>query len=1177
MISQLSPTSVKQLLRFLLLFALVPILPMLVVSVASGATLTVTTLADSGAGSLRGIIATASSGDTINFSVGGTITLTGGELAIDKNLSLIGPGAGSLTISGNDASRIFQIKGNALSQITNTISGLTLREGNGSGSAGNTLGGAIYSFGAVLTLAGCNFSSNRAALYGGGLYAELGSVRLTDCAFSTNTAYTGGGVFAVSNTVALNQGAFTGNSATGFDAYGGGIYSQFSTVEITDGTFSGNSASGGGNFGSGGGICTVRGSVTLTNSLLTGNLAKAAGGGICTLYPDDTVTLTQCNITGNSAGQGGGISFGGVVTMTRCTVSGNSANYGGGLFGQFMSLTESTVSGNSAVVEGGGVFCTLAELIQCTVSGNTSTTGNGGGIYSYSLIELTQCTVSGNAATNGVGGGILTDTLLMLESTVSGNNAAQGGGIFASSLTLANSIIANSTGTNASGFLLPTLSGTNIVDDSSVTGAGVLNTNPLLGPLANNGGPTLTLALLAGSPAINAGDNSVAIGLTNDQRGAGFPRVALGSVDIGAYEFQGMPPGITSASNVTIQVSVAGSFPVTATGSPAPTISATGTLPNGVMFTNGILGGTPAGGTIGIYPLIITASNGASPNAMQYFTIIVTEAPGLIVTTTNDVVNPLDGQTSLREAIAYAATLSGTQTISFSSNTVNGAVNFYAGTVKIIKLVSGQLVISNNLNVLGSGATNLIISGNNSNRVLYVGPFNTVGISALSIIKGRSDEGGGIYNKWSNLVLSNCVLNGNSGSSQGGGIFVYGGDLFLMNCVISSNSVGGSGSGGGIYTIGGHLGIINSTINNNSAYSGGGILVYAAAAGITNSTICLNSAYQGGGIYNYNYSYFAALTSINNTFSDNSAFYLGGSIYNQAGSQSIFLGNTILQSSSGANLENFYNSDAIVSLGHNLCSDDGHGFLNQAGDLTNTIPQLGPLANNGGPTLTLALLAGSPAINAGDNSVAIGLTNDQRGAGFPRMKGPRVDIGAFEVQTVPPVAGNVTIYRYPTQSTKLPLYLVTSYSYDPDGNYPLGLVSFGPAASGQATVTRNGGYVLYLPAPGFTNVDSFTFVISNSIGQTATGTVNVQLISDNAQSQNITSIAQEPALGGGLQTRVSFAGIPGRSYTIQSTEILAPATWQTRTNLNADTLGRFDFVDLPPLPPQRFYRTIQTD
>jgi hypothetical protein len=179
---------------------------------------------------------------------------------------------------------------------------------------------------------------------------------------------------------------------------------------------------------------------------------------------------------------------------------------------------------------------------------------------------------------------------------------------------------------------------------------------------------------------------------------------------------------------------------------------------------------------------------------------------------------------------------------------------------------------------------------------------------------------------------------------------------------------------------------------------------------INNSTFSGNSAGFGGGILNDGFYGSAPLTVNNSTFSRNSATTEGGSIYNYAandGSAPLTIGDTVL--SAGASGGNIYNSAATVtSLGYNLSNDDGGGFLTATGDQINADAMLGPLQDNGGPTFTHALLSGSPAIDAGDPSFTPPPDYDQRGSGFQRVVNSRVDIGAYELQTVTPAyAGQV--------------------------------------------------------------------------------------------------------------------------------------------------------------------------
>ncbi len=206
------------------------------------------------------------------------------------------------------------------------------------------------------------------------------------------------------DTVSISGIKMQGGNGAGFQPFsgtttsGGAILNQ-GTVTLTNSTVSGNSA-----FNYGGGIYNY-GILTLTNSNVSGNSASNYGGGIVNEF--GTVMLTNSTVSGNSASFGGGIvNNSGTMTMTNSTVSGNTATYGGGIYiiGGTLTLTNSTVSGNSATNSGGGMvndFGTLT-LTNSTVSGN-SASNSGGGIYNY-FGTLTNSNVSGNSASNSGGG-----------------------------------------------------------------------------------------------------------------------------------------------------------------------------------------------------------------------------------------------------------------------------------------------------------------------------------------------------------------------------------------------------------------------------------------------------------------------------------------------------------------------------------------------------------------------------------------------------------------------------------------------------------------------------------------------------------------------------------------------------------------------------------------------------
>jgi Chlamydia polymorphic membrane protein (Chlamydia_PMP) repeat len=314
-------------------------------------------------------------------------------------------------------------------------------------------------------------------------------------------------------------------------------------------------------------LTTINGS----GATLTRNSAGPAFG-IITVDSGGLLFVDRVTITNGLAGDGGGLSVGesGRVAVVNSTITGNSAtNSGGGacvLPGGSLTLADSTISGNSADNNGGGICVSpqgSALVGNSTISGNFA--NNGGGIYvaAFPSLALTvgNSTISGNSADNS-GGGIWMDgpaTAVIQSSTIAFNiadsdnvGAGDGGGIFVfigGSMTLQSTLVANNLHglTGSSADIAGSVTASNcLVEDifgtvfAAGSGGNIIGQDPHLGALADNGGPTLTHALLAGSPATEAG-GSVA-GLVTDQRGPGFARVVGLAADIGAFEDQAPPP-----------------------------------------------------------------------------------------------------------------------------------------------------------------------------------------------------------------------------------------------------------------------------------------------------------------------------------------------------------------------------------------------------------------------------------------------------------------------------------------------------------------------------------------------------------------------------------------------------------------------------------------------------------
>ena len=408
------------------------------------------------------------------------------------------------------------------------------------------------------------------------------------------------------------------------------------------------------------------------------------------------------------------------------------------------------------------------------------------------------------------------------------------------------------------------------------------------------------------------------------------------------------------------------------------------------------------------------------------------------VTNLND-----SGNGSLRQAVLDAN----------AAATTDDTIVFQSGLSGIV-ITSGGFTITGNLTINGPGVGVLTISGNNSQQVFMVDSGVTTTISGLTIKNGGiynyqgtltinyctlSDSTiGGIYNRNGTLTVSNSTLSGNSTTSYGGGIYNrdstktltvsnstlsgnsarYGGGIYssgssgttiVSNTTLSNNTTSSytnsSSGGGGLYLYSGIMFVSNSTLSGNSTASYGGGIFNNGTLTVLNSTLSGNlytgsyTGFGGGGIFNN-----GALIVLNSTLSSNSAeFGRGGGVYITSGGSSI--GNSLIAGNTAFDgTEVYRSSGTFTSQGNNLFGQNGGSGIVNASPIASDIilpgaigTAIGPLANNGGPTLTHLPVTGSPAINAGNNILtqSASLTTDQRG--YDRIQNGTVDIGAVEV------------------------------------------------------------------------------------------------------------------------------------------------------------------------------------
>jgi hypothetical protein len=532
-------------------------------------------------------------------------------------------------------------------------------------------------------------------------------------------------------------------------------------------------------------------------------LLTVSGNNLSRVFEIDanaTASISGLTITGGFADRGGGLrNLGGTLSMTGCSVTGSAAIYdGGGLYNESgtITLTSCTISGNKAVnhmtvinCQGGGLFnAGDATLKDCTVSSNYSAV-RGGGLYNKSTLDLTGCTLSGNTAVEA--GGLYNQggTTTMTNCTVSGSAQSDGGVVmYAGTLSLINCTISGNY--SMVGYALRIGGGSTTLTNTIVAGnsspyssnpdlAGgfsgsnnLISVNPLRASLGDYGGPTLTYALLPGSPAIGGGTAKGAP--ATDQRGV--PR--SGRVDIGAFQSQGfLQTPVNGSTPQSAAVNSTFALPlavrVTAVNPAEPVdggvvtfIAPASGASSALSATTAVIAGGTAGvnatanNTMGTYTVTASAAGAGSAS----FALTNIESSSLVVTTTRDVVDQVDGLTSLREAIAYANSHPGPDTITFNPAVISPRP-------VTIRLTGGPLVLADpaTTTIIGPGAKRLTISGGLKSRVFDV-RGGSVALSGLTITGGRADLGGGVRNRAGDLALSNVVIRGNR-AFVGGGLF----------------------------------------------------------------------------------------------------------------------------------------------------------------------------------------------------------------------------------------------------------------------------------------------------------------------------------------------------------------------------------------------------------------------
>ncbi|MCR4410833.1 MAG: Ig-like domain-containing protein [Thermoguttaceae bacterium] len=555
------------------------------------------------------------------------------------------------------------------------------------------------------------------------------------------------------------------------------------------------------------------------------------------------------------------------------------------------------------------------------------------------------------------------------------------------------------------------------------------------------------------------------------------------------------------------------------------------------------------------------------------------------------------GRTTLRAAIMEANALAGADTVQVPAGTYRLTLDGWNEDEGL----HGDLDIRSDLEIVGVGAAVTIIDASSltsRDRVFDVLQSVEFALTGLTITGGRAigsgstitreDYGGALrIDSFSTVTITSCVLSGNSaprattGSVYGlGGAISNNGTLTILDSRFENNSasnaggaiyVGGSGatttirntafvgnsaSGGGAIYNHQRMTIENSTFTGNRAEvdgQGNGGAINNQSDGtlnLVNSTVSGNTSIFGGGIINY-----GTLDVLNSTIVNNVGRW-GGGIDAQ---KTEFLENTII-ANNRADVSGPDVRSAVTSRGHNLVGNTaGSSGFGAAGDLLGVDPLLGPLADNGGPTQTHALLPGSPAIDAANSAAAP--ATDQRGV--PRPQGAEADIGAFELLgNGPPVATDDTYTMDEDGILNVVKPGVLGNDSDPDGDLlSVNTTPVTPPSHARAFVLRADGSFFYVPTSHYSGTDTFVYEVTDGQGHTDTGTVTITInpVNDKPFATADLFFAQEDAT---LAVSAASSGVDQKQVE-RSTEFNVSetdTTWQQQ--VMSWVTGRLTAVDV---------------
>lgn len=801
----------------------------------------------------------------------------------------------------------------------------------------------------------------------------------------------------------------------------------------------------------------------------------------------------------------------GTLTLSGMTLSGGKAATGGGIrvaLGAGLVAQEVVLTGNTGTASGGAALAVLgsAMIQECTVHGNTAT-GDGAALLVSGTATLINTTLSGNTAT-GDGGGLAlaAGTATLLHCTVAFNSGLTGGGLSrdTGALMLQNTLVVGNTATGSDADVTGIVesNGANLIEDIG-SSTGWLESDQVGPPVATviepflrgNGATLPTHALVADSPAIDAGDAAEVnnASLTTDARGAGFDRNVNGSPDVGAYEVRRYSVNtLDDTDNIVPNLAALSLREAIRLALPGDNLD---------IVVNGNLVVEPTNGVLSISRGIALRGPGAN-----LFAIDGNDAASLIYVPSTEAQVVLSGITFTH---GYDST---------SENVRGGTAIYSFGGVR---------------------ATDCVFTDNHADG-LDAGAIHSRGAMALSGCtfsnNTAGNAAGAVINWGGTMTATRCTFADNTATQLGGAIAnVLGGTLNLRACTVSNNS---AGVGGGVHSASNAIfSGIETTFAENTSDADGGAIFNLGKLSLLNCTLSANSAARhGGGIYHAG----KVSSVLHATITGNAADTLSNGVGDGGG---IFASTTNLSLGGSIVAENLDNqlvppqgnqipdlSGVVISLGANLIGvvNGSSGIVGGTKfDITGSstvplVPRLSALGDFGGPVPVHMLEVNSPAIDAADGALITSPpfgdpATDQRGTGFARIVDgdgngeAQPDIGALEFVPIAPVFTSTPI----TDATE-----DQPYSYDitiSDTNLSDEFVITAPTLPYWLTLTQvaNGSANISgtpdneAVAPDYDSKDyPVEIVVVDVAGETLTQTFTITLIGVNDAPEPVDDTAE---------------------------------------------------------------------